>query len=231
MQPCVGSVEHPATDKQVGGTDGLRIEQDAVFVEGTFADLLGDLIERAWTAPDELGAASSDTSFLCPSLSSLTSARDGRVGPDEPSSGAGHGKRPVPVWVEQREKTDCGVASLAMIARSYGLDVSLEHLRAIIRVEANGTSLAELRRGAERLGLRSRAVRMDLARPGEIEVPAIVHLRAGHYVVLYEARAEEVVIGDPATGIARRSRAALAEAASGNVLLIEPPASSGRPSR
>lgn len=123
-------------------------------------------------------------------------------------------------WIGQREEADCGLAALAMIARHFGRQVDIDSLRAQFRVGDRGATLIELQQTGTALGFRCLALRIESERLDQIEPPAIIHQSAGHYVVLYELGADMVVIGDPATGIARLNLQAFAGTCSGNVLLV-----------
>src|SRR5262249_12443431 len=60
-------------------------------------------------------------------------------------------------------------------------------------------------------------------RLGQVTLPAIAHLRDGHYVVLHELRPGGVVVGDPAAGIVTWDRATLTRCYSGALLLFGSP--------
>jgi ATP-binding cassette subfamily B protein RaxB len=126
-------------------------------------------------------------------------------------------------WVGQREEADCGVAALAMVARFHGLGVELDQLRGLVRVGDRGASLTDLQQAGTALGLRCLAARVEPGRLGQVRLPAIAHLRTGHYVVLYEVGAIGVLAGDPATGVVRLSLVSFAADWSGNLLLVQPP--------
>ena len=104
-------------------------------------------------------------------------------------------------WVGQQEATDCGVASLAMVVRFHGLDVSPATIRRGIDVGQRGTSMGELQRAATALGFRSQAVRVGPEQLDRVGLPAIAHLAGDHYVVLYTVTASGLVVSDPAIGI------------------------------
>jgi ABC-type bacteriocin/lantibiotic exporter with double-glycine peptidase domain len=128
------------------------------------------------------------------------------------------------VWVGQQELADCGLASLAMIARSRGRRVTVEDLRAHAPPSERGLSLLELERVARGLGLPCRAVRVAGARLGEVTLPALAHLEEGHYVVVYEQGAGVIALGDPACGLVTLSRGEFLRRYSGHLLLFSPAA-------
>jgi CRP-like cAMP-binding protein len=124
------------------------------------------------------------------------------------------------VWVPQLEPADCGLASLAMVGQRLGAGISVEKLRVQIAPGPEGLSLAQLRQLALHNGLPCRPVQISVDRLGQVTLPAIAHLRNGHYVVLH-ALGESVVIGDPETGIVKWSNDYLAKSFSGALLLFD----------
>jgi ABC-type bacteriocin/lantibiotic exporter with double-glycine peptidase domain len=129
--------------------------------------------------------------------------------------------RTFPV-VRQIDEMDCGAACLAMICRHFGRRVSLPFIRDAVGTGVDGTSLAGLRRGGERLGLRVRAVKATKARVADLPLPAVVHWEGNHWVVLFDVGERDVRIADPAQGLRRMSRQEFAEAWSGYAALTEP---------
>jgi CRP-like cAMP-binding protein len=127
------------------------------------------------------------------------------------------------VWVPQQERADCGLAALAMVALRCGAMMSVGVLRAKVAPGPEGLTLRQLRYLAEGVGLPCRSARVSTDRLGQVTLPAIMHLRDGHYVVLHELRPGGVVVGDPATGIVTWDRASLTRCYSGMLLLFGPP--------
>jgi CRP-like cAMP-binding protein len=124
-------------------------------------------------------------------------------------------------WVPQREQSDCGLAALAMVALQRGLEVRIEELRQKTPPGSDGVSLQQLRQLAAELGLPGRSIRVTANRLGQVCLPAIAHLRDGHYVVLHAVGPGGVVVGDPATGIAAWNWNALAQCYSGALLVFD----------
>jgi subfamily B ATP-binding cassette protein HlyB/CyaB len=131
------------------------------------------------------------------------------------------------LWIGQREESDCGIASLAMLVRFHGLDIPLERVRAEVRIGADGATLRELQRAGTQLGLRCRAVQIELRQLAQVELPAIAHLKTRHYVVLYDIEGATAVVGDPDTGIVRLSLMAFLASCSLSLLLVRPPLTRG----
>ena len=128
------------------------------------------------------------------------------------------------VWVPQLEPTDCGLASLAMVSIRLEAPIRVEDLRAKVAPGPQGLTLEQMERLGAEIGLACKAVRVSADRLRQVSLPAIAHLRDGHYVVLHEVGATGVVVGDPAVGIVNWHLTSLAECYSGVLLLIDRPA-------
>jgi ATP-binding cassette, subfamily C, bacterial len=130
--------------------------------------------------------------------------------------------------VRQHSEEDCGAASLATLSKFYGRNITLNRVREAVGTGQLGTTLLGLRRGAESLGFNARSVKANaqvLDRLHEAPLPAIIHWRGNHWVVLYGKRQRKYAIADPAVGIRYLSKQELAEGwADGVTLLLEPDA-------
>jgi ATP-binding cassette subfamily B protein RaxB len=100
----------------------------------------------------------------------------------------------------QTEAAECGVACLAMVASYHGHAVDVGTLRRRLVVSLRGTTLATLMVFAERLGLASRAVRVELAGLGNVRTPCILHWNFNHFVVLAGIGRRSATIHDPSRG-------------------------------
>ena len=92
-------------------------------------------------------------------------------------------RRPLPVLL-QTEAAECGIACLAMIASYHGHAVDVATLRRRFAVSLHGTTLAALADFAARLGLESRAVRLELEDMPRLALPCVLHWGFTHFVVL-----------------------------------------------
>ncbi|NWF62342.1 MAG: peptidase domain-containing ABC transporter [Fischerella sp.] len=130
--------------------------------------------------------------------------------------------------VLQHSQADCGAACIASISKYYGRTFTLNHTRELVGTGQLGTTLLGLRRGTEILGFNARSVRASveiLHRIKEVPLPAIIHWKGNHWVVLYAQRGRKYVIADPAVGIRYLSRQELMEGwTDGVMLLLEPDA-------
>lgn len=105
--------------------------------------------------------------------------------------------------VKQHSEEDCGAASLASIAKYYGKTFTISRIRETVGTGQQGTTLLGLKRGAESLGFNARAVKAPLEAFNEkiIPLPAIIHWKGYHWVILYGKRGNKYVVADPAVGI------------------------------
>ncbi len=127
--------------------------------------------------------------------------------------------------VLQSSEEDCGAACLVSICKYHGRILSLNHSREAIGTGQLGTTLLGLRRGSESLGFNARAVKASpeiASRISEVPLPAIIHWKGYHWVVLYGKRGKQYIIGDPAAGIRYVSDREFASSWNGVMLLVEP---------
>ena len=128
--------------------------------------------------------------------------------------------------VPQHSQEDCGAACLATVSKHYGRNLSLNRTREAVGTGQLGTTLLGLKRGAETLGFNARSVVTSpeiLDRLNEAPLPAIIHWKGYHWVVLYGKRGKKYVIADPAVGIRYLSKGELAQGwADWVLLLLEP---------
>lgn len=106
-------------------------------------------------------------------------------------------------FVPQIDARDCGVAALASIAKWYGSDYSLAHLRELAKTNKEGTTALGIVKAAQEIGLETRAVQADMSlfEMKEVAYPFIVHVnkegKLQHYSVVYRSKKDSLIIGDP----------------------------------
>lgn len=125
--------------------------------------------------------------------------------------------------VLQHSEEDCGAACLATIAKAYGRTFALPRIREAIGTGQLGTTLLGLRRGAEALGFNARSVKATselIDHLDEAPLPAIIHWKGYHWVVLYGRRRKKYIIADPAVGLRHLTRGALLESWNNGVMLL-----------
>src|SRR6202008_1643682 len=108
--------------------------------------------------------------------------------------------------IMQIDEMDCGAASLGMICRHFGRNVSLARIRQLCHTATDGTSLKALTRAASELGLAARALKISLRNLAMMPLPAIVHWEGNHWIVLYDVQADFVRVADPARGLRKIPR-------------------------
>ena len=125
--------------------------------------------------------------------------------------------------VLQHCEEDCGAACLANIARYYGRNYTLNHLRELVGTGQLGTTLLGLRKGAENLGFKAQAAKATEELFNLIHqapLPMIIHWKGYHWVVLYGKKGNKYIIADPAVGIRRLNRQELMAGWSDGVMLL-----------
>ncbi|OUL21090.1 ABC transporter ATP-binding protein [Nostoc sp. RF31YmG] len=128
--------------------------------------------------------------------------------------------------VLQHSEEDCGAACLATIAKYHGRTFALNRVREAVGTGARGTSLLGLCRGGEVLGFNTRQVKANpqlIDRLNEIPLPAIIHWKGYHWVVLYGKNRNKYVIADPGIGIRYLSRQELMAGWGNGVMLLLTP--------
>ncbi len=128
--------------------------------------------------------------------------------------------------VLQYSEEDCGAACLASIAKHYGRTFTLNHIREAVGTGQLGTTMLGLKRGAETLGFNARAVKTSpelLNRINEAPLPAIIHWKGNHWVILYGKKGKKCVVADPAVGIRYLSFEEVAESWTDYLMLLLEP--------
>ncbi|HEW0140575.1 competence factor transporting ATP-binding protein/permease ComA [Streptococcus pneumoniae] len=84
-------------------------------------------------------------------------------------------------FVPQIDARDCGVAALASIAKFYGSDFSLAHLRELAKTNKEGTTALGIVKAADEMGFETRPVQADktLFDMSDVPYPFIVHVNKG----------------------------------------------------
>ncbi len=108
------------------------------------------------------------------------------------------GRRPR--LVRQIQPSDSGPACLASVCHYYGRGVSLNTLREACDAIRSHAHLSGLRRAAELRGFETLATPATWRELTVNRMPAIVRMTGHHWVAVYRATADRVVIVDPAVG-------------------------------
>lgn len=130
-------------------------------------------------------------------------------------------RRKLPV-ILQTEAAECGLASLAMIARYHGHDVDLPSLRRRHSTSLKGANLARVMEMAAKLGFDTRPLRLELAELAELKTPCILHWDLNHFVVLKRVGSRGAVVHDPSRGVRKLSDAEISRHFTGVALECAP---------
>ncbi|GII03230.1 hypothetical protein Pta02_52380 [Planobispora takensis] len=95
---------------------------------------------------------------------------------------------------------ECGAACLAMILAAHGRRVPVYVLSEEMGIGRDGVSALTLVRTARAHGLATRAASVPAARVSELPLPAVVHWRHSHFVVVERVSPGRIMIIDPALG-------------------------------
>lgn len=110
--------------------------------------------------------------------------------------------------VHQHDAMDCGAACVKMIAKFYGKDFSLPHLRKMCYTVKDGVSLMSISDTLEFLGFKTIGGKITLENlTSKALLPCILHWNSDHFVVLFSIERNKFkkgylfTIGDPNLGI------------------------------
>lgn len=131
----------------------------------------------------------------------------------------------IPEMVFQSEINECGLACVAMLAETQGVDISLQQLREKYHASAHGTSLARLGEILTDLNIPTYPVIFSHDELDALPLPTILHYGAGHYVVLVARKGRQVCVLNPALGQQFLTFDALKRDISGYALVLDEDAS------
>src|SRR5919112_6410318 len=96
-------------------------------------------------------------------------------------------------FFKQPDSMDCGPTCLRMVAKHYKRDVSLQYLREKTQIGKEGVNLLGISEAAETIGFRTQSVKLKLGTLiNETKLPAILHWRQNHFVVLYRIKGNKI---------------------------------------
>jgi ATP-binding cassette subfamily B protein len=91
--------------------------------------------------------------------------------------------------ISQPDAMDCGAACLAMIAKYYGKNYTIQKLREMCFVTRKGVSMLGVSDAAEKLGFKTIGVHKGFEKIfEEAPLPFIAHWRQEHFVVVYKVK-------------------------------------------
>lgn len=96
---------------------------------------------------------------------------------------------------------DCGPTCLKMIAKYYGLTISIARLRTLSETNRLGSTLKGISDSAEKIGFRTYGVKVSLSNLEQnAPFPVICFWNSNHFIVVYKIKGNKVYIADPAKG-------------------------------
>ncbi len=127
-----------------------------------------------------------------------------------------------PHW---RSELSCGVSCSYMLLRIHGREASYPDVMKLVPIGEAGSSLLDMARGCEKLGLRTEAVCLSPTELKQVALPMIAHVSQtngeGHYVVILGMDDKNVQFLDPvaAPGPMEMTRAEFFRRWTGNALV------------
>lgn len=125
--------------------------------------------------------------------------------------------------VLQHNEEDCGAACIATISKHYGRTFSIHRVREAVGTGSRGTTLLGLNRGAEALGFNTRQVKANEEFINSLHnapLPAIIHWKGYHWVILYGKKGRNYVVADPGVGVLYLTRDELLDGWSDGIMLL-----------
>lgn len=124
----------------------------------------------------------------------------------------------------QAEASECGLASLAMVASAHGMQLDLPELRRRFHLSLKGIRLNQLIEIAQTLGFSTRPLRLEMEQLDQLSLPCILHWDLNHFVVLAKVGKSKATILDPAIGERRLSLGEVSQHFTGVALELTPTA-------
>ena len=134
--------------------------------------------------------------------------------------GSSHG---LPL-ILQAERSECGLACVAMISSCFGKRTDLNSLRQHHPVSAAGASLAELMSISAALEMSARPLKIEMTDLASLQLPVILHWDMNHFVVLKKVTRKAIIIHDPAVGVRRYTMEEASRHVTGVALELTPSA-------
>ncbi|WPU95221.1 peptidase domain-containing ABC transporter [Mucilaginibacter sabulilitoris] len=104
-------------------------------------------------------------------------------------------------YYKQLNIMDCGPTCLRMVAKHYGKNYNMDTIRQKAGFNKEGVSLLGISETAEKLGFRTRGVRISYEKLQTAPLPAILHWKQNHFVVLISIDHKRIKIADPERGM------------------------------
>lgn len=127
----------------------------------------------------------------------------------------------IPTMVFQDEVAECGLACISMLASMKGIDAPLSSLRTRHSASVHGMTLSNLNAILKELTVASYPVSFEHEELKAISLPAILHYRSGHYVLLTSRKGDYFHVMNPALGHQILPWTALKDEISGYAIIVD----------
>ncbi len=131
-------------------------------------------------------------------------------------------------FLQQTDPVECGPACLRIISKHFGNEIHPAQLIRIVKAKHYGVRLTELADAAEKIGFKTLSCKLKLdTLSTQVPLPAVIHWRNNHFIVVYKVQGDRVYVSDPAAGLKDYSKSDFQNgwtqgAEEGFVLLMEP---------
>ena len=125
-------------------------------------------------------------------------------------------------FVEQTQKTECGLCCVCMIQRYYKSNISMKELREYLEVGRDGSTFLELNGLLKKYNLSTKAYKISADKISALDGPSIILWGNNHFVILEKIKSNFAYIIDPAIGRRKISMEEFAESYSGYALVAKP---------
>lgn len=130
-------------------------------------------------------------------------------------------KNHIPTMVFQDEVAECGLACISMLASIEGIDAPISSLRTRYSASIHGMTLSHLNTILKELSIASYPVNFEHEELKVIPLPAILHYRSGHYVLVTSRKGEYFHVMNPALGHQILPWTALKDEISGYAIIVD----------
>lgn len=154
----------------------------------------------AWIAAEILRAATTGTALLGVGDALAAASAGPRAWPVLLAWGPGSQAARAEVGTRQQWPDGCGAAALLEVLRRHGRPVRHRLLYRLTRLPAGGTTAHRLAHIGRSFGVDCSVQRLAFPTGETLPLPAILHLRRGHFVVLRQWGVRWARLFDPACG-------------------------------
>lgn len=109
-----------------------------------------------------------------------------------------------PIYIQDEEMA-CGVYCILMILKYYGYNEEIKEIKKKTRLNQNGVSIKGIIECFKEYQIEAKAYEASFNDIQEqVKLPCILYMineNVGHFVVLYEMKDDEYIVGDPAQGL------------------------------